>query len=32
MADKNFHGNTEFVGYVYVSIVLIIIFSLVLFG
>ena len=31
-SDKNFHGSTGIIGYVYVSIALIIIFGLVLFG
>jgi|GEM_PF-5371658 len=32
MADKNFHGSTEIVGYIYVTIALLIIFGLVFFG
>lgn len=32
MADKNFHGSTAGIGYIYVGIVLLIIFGIVIFG
>ncbi len=32
MADKNFHGNTAGIGYIYVGLALCVIFGIVLFG
>ncbi|MFT5600459.1 MAG: hypothetical protein ACI9N1_000694 [Flavobacteriales bacterium] len=32
MADKNFHGSTQGIGYIYVGFALLVIFGLVLFG
>lgn len=32
MADKNFHGSTEGIGYIYVGLALVVIFSIVFCG
>lgn len=32
MADKNFHGGTEGIGYIYVGLALVTIFTIVFFG